>query len=345
MKLNVLITTFIEVEYVEIIKNIDPRINVIYRPDIINIPRFPSDHTGIVQEKDKKKIIEWNNYLNDADILFDFDRSIDPNLDQYAPNVKWIQATSAGIGNYLIKNEYIKKMPNTIFTTASGVHSKPLAEFCIMSILMFNQNFLKARLLKTKKIWERFSNKDLYNNNVLIYGVGQIGKEIAKFCKLFGMNVYGIKKNTKNLKPEDFYLDKLYERSKLSTIIQFIDYLILVAPATKETNNIINKKILSKMKKKSFVINISRGSLINESDLLYAINNKLIAGAALDVFANEPLNKDSPLWNFENIIIYPHSASTTYKENERITKIFCDNIKLYLEGKPLKNQFNSELGY
>ena len=99
------------------------------------------------------------------------------------------------------------------------------------------------------------------------------------------------------------------------------------------------------MKNDSIIINISRGSLINEKDLLHALDNKLIAGAALDVFANEPLNKKSPFWNYDNVIIYPHSASTTYKENERITNIFCKNIKLFLKGKPLINQFNSEKGY
>ena len=99
------------------------------------------------------------------------------------------------------------------------------------------------------------------------------------------------------------------------------------------------------MKNDSIVINISRGSLINEKDLLHALDNKLIAGAALDVFANEPLNKKSPFWNYDNVIIYPHSASTTYKENERITNIFSKNIKLFLKGKPLINQFNSEKGY
>ena len=345
MKLNLLITTYIESEYVQIIRDTDSKINVIYRPDIIPTPRFPSDHTGIPQQENLKNNKEWEKYLYNADILFDFDRSVDPNLDKYAPNDNWIQATSAGIGKYLNNNEYINKMPQTIFTTASGVHSKPLSEFCIMAILMFNKNYLKAKSLKQQKVWERFSNKDLYNNNVLIFGVGQIGKEVAKYCKNFGMNVYGIKKNINNLKAKDFNLDKLYNSSELNKIIKLIDYLILIAPATKDTNNIINHKIFSKMKNDSIVINISRGSLINEKDLLHALDNKLIAGAALDVFANEPLNKKSPFWNYDNVIIYPHSASTTYKENERITNIFCKNIKLFLKGKPLINQFNSEKGY
>ena len=99
------------------------------------------------------------------------------------------------------------------------------------------------------------------------------------------------------------------------------------------------------MKKDSVIINISRGSLINEDDLIYALKNKLIAGAALDVFANEPLNKNSVFWNYDNVILYPHSASTTYGENQKIINLFKKNIKLFIKNKPLINQFNKQNSY
>ena len=123
---------------------------------------------------------------------------------------------------------------------------------------------------------------------------------------------------------------------------KLVDYLILVAPQTDETNEIVSSKIFDVMKTSSYVINIGRGSLINENHLISAIENNNISGAALDVFSKDSLPSDSKLWALENLILFPHSASTTFDENKRITHLFCQNLENFLNNKPLINQFNSE---
>ena len=126
---------------------------------------------------------------------------------------------------------------------------------------------------------------------------------------------------------------------------KLVDYLILVAPQTDETNEIVNSKIFDVMKTSSYIINIGRGSLINENHLISAIENNNISGATLDVFAKEPLPPDSKLWSLENLILFPHSASTTYDENKRIVSLFCKNAELFMNDKPLINQFNKKTLY
>ena len=341
MKLNLLFASFIEKKYVDYVKEKFPDLKIIYRTDLIGKPRYPGDHIGFPTHHDSSTQKEWLNLVGMADIIFGFDNNLDPNLDLYAKKVKWIQATSSGLGGYLSKNRYLIKMPNTRFTTARGIHATPLAEFCIMAILMWSKNYFKAELLKSKKNWQRFSTNDISNQIVGIVGVGAIGSEIAKHCKYFNMNVFGIK-NKVAPNPTDLYIDRFFDKSDLREMAKLIDYLILVAPQTSETNEIVNSKIFDVMKSSSYLINIGRGSLINENHLVSAIKNNTISGAALDVFSKEPLPRDSELWTLKNLILFPHSASTTFGENKRITHLFCRNLENFLNNKPLINQFNAE---
>ena len=344
MKPNLLIATYIEKKYIDFIKAKFPNIEIIYRIDLIDKPRYQSDHDGYPNHYDSFAQKDWLNFIERADIIFGFNKNLDPNLDLHAKKVKWIQATSSGIGEYLRKNQYLIKMPNTKFTSAKGVHAKPLAEFCIMVILMWSKKYFQTELLKSKKIWQRFSTNDISNQIVGIVGVGAIGSEIAKYCKYFNMNVFGIK-NKKVSNATTIYIDKFFDKTDLLEMAKLVDYLILVAPQTSETNEIVNSKIFDVMKTSSYIINIGRGSLINENHLIRAIENNDISGAALDVFAKEPLPPDSKLWTLENLILFPHLASTTYDENERIVNLFCKNIELFLNNKPLINQFNKEALY
>ncbi len=344
MRLKLLFASFIEKSYVDYIEEKFQPLEIIYRPDLINKPRYRGDHIGSPICRSTTAQKEWLKYVEEADIIFDFDKTLDPNLNLIAKNVQWIQATSSGIGGYLKKNEYLVKMPNTQFTTAKGVHSVPLAEFCMMSILMWSRNYFQVQQLKAEKVWERFSVDDLSNKTVGILGVGKIGKEIANHCKFFKMKVFGIKNNLSN--PSSYTnIDKFFDKTDLKEMAKLVDFLILVAPQTTKTNEIVNSEIFNVMKPNSYLINIGRGSLVNERHLIEALKNNTISGAALDVFVNEPLPRESEFWNLSNVILFPHSASTTFDENKRITELFCHNIELFLNKKPLVNQFKLQNAY
>ena len=163
MSYTILITSYLEPEFVEKIRHEVPEIEVIYRPDLIGAPRFIADHTSPV-ERTPEQETEWRSLLAKADILFDFDHSHREDLPDLAPNLKWIQTTSAGIGQFVHRMGYAEKT-NWIFTTASGVHARPLAEFALMAILMFAKNYLLMHQAKETHRWERFGNTELAGKN------------------------------------------------------------------------------------------------------------------------------------------------------------------------------------
>ena len=139
----ILIASYLEAELVETIRGVDPRLTVVYEPTLLRSPRYAADHTGGPYSRSPDQEDTWRKHLADADILFDFDQTHREDLPELAPKVRWIQATSAGIGQFVKRMRYDERMPDTIFTTASGVHAIPLTEFCVMAMLGFNKGLLR----------------------------------------------------------------------------------------------------------------------------------------------------------------------------------------------------------
>jgi phosphoglycerate dehydrogenase-like enzyme len=202
-----------------------------------------------------------------------------------------------------------------------------------MAMLMFAKNYGWMERDKKAKRWERYCGEELTGKTLAIVGVGRVGQEVARHGKRMDMRVTGMRRSGTPV-PE---LDKLYERSELHTMLREADYLVLVAPHTPETEGMIGAAELAAMKPTAVLINIGRGALVDEDAMIRALQEKRLAGAALDVAREEPPPQDSPLWDMPNVIISPHSASTVTQENERITDIFCDNLRRYLKGEPLRN--------
>ena len=335
---NLLITSFLEKEHVERIREVDERINVIYHPNLIPPPRYIADHDGDPNfKRTPAQEQQWQRLLSQADILFDFDHTHRSDLPDLAPNVQWIQFTSSGIGAFVNRERYHERMPNTIFTTASGVHAQPLAEFCLLVMLMFTKKLRRVLEFQSKKVWERYTGTDLKDSTLTVVGVGRVGSKIAEFGKAVGMRVLGVDKEIENKEPDQFYVDELYHISDLMTALRQTDYLVLMAPHTPETENMIGKAELAALPQGAVLINVGRGALVVEDELIAALQSGHLAGAGLDVFATEPLPPESPLWEMPNVLVSPHSGSTSYKENALITDILCYNITRFLNGQPLRN--------
>lgn len=344
-KLNVLIASYLEPEHVERIRQVDLRINVVYEPELLRRPRYAADHVGYPQPRTPAQEDRWLQLLRQADVLFDFDQTHPDDLPELAPNVTWIQATSAGIGQLVNKQHYDLRMPRTVFTTASGVHAVPLAEFCIMAVLMFNKGASRMARDQQRHNWERYAGTDLRDRTLGIVGVGKIGAEVARLSRAFGMTVLGTKRNTKGVDPASLQLDELYPLDDLPTLLKRSEYLVLIAPHTPETERMLGPAELALLPRGAFVINIGRGATIDEAALVAALRSGHLGGAALDVFVEEPLPADSPLWDMPNVLISPHSASTSDRENQRLTDLFCENLRRYLAGQPLLNVLNTEMLY
>jgi phosphoglycerate dehydrogenase-like enzyme len=342
--INVLIASYLEPEHVERIRAVSDRLNVVYAPELLAPPRYPADHTSMITRSPEDEA-RWRALLAEAEVLFDFDHTNRADLPELAPRVRWIQATSAGIGQLVQRSGYFERMPQTVFTTASGVHTQPLAEFCALAMLMFSRNLRRMQELQAERRWERFGATDLAGRTLGVIGVGRIGSAVARLGQALGMHVLGVKRTIEGVTPASVGCDELYGPQDLPAVLQRAEYLVLITPHTGETEQLIGAAQLALLPPGAVLINIGRGSLIDEAALIAALRSGQLGGAALDVFATEPLPADSPLWGMPNVLVSPHSGSTSDRENARLTDLFCENLRRYLSGAPLRNVLNPETLY
>ena len=329
----------VEPEHVDRIRAVDPRIEVLHDPSLLPTPRYVSDHAGSPIKRTPEQEARFLEMLRRAEVLFDFPSSHYRDLAQVAPRLRWLQSTSAGIGQ-MVKRVGLDQT-DIIFTTASGVHARPLADFCLMAMLMFAKNYEWMERDKKAKRWERYCGEELTGKTLAIVGAGRVGQEVARHGKRMDMRVTGMRRSDAPL-PD---MDKVFDRADLHTMLKEADFLVLAAPHTPETEGMIGETELALMKPSAILINIGRGALVDEDALIRALQEKRLAGAALDVLREEPPPQDSPLWDMPNVIISPHSASTVTQENARITDIFCDNLRRYLNGQPLRNVLDKQRLY
>ncbi len=341
----VLITSYLESEHVERIRQVDPNVDVVHEPDLLRPPRYAADHTGLAVERTPEQEARWQALLGQADILFDFDQTHREDLPDLAPNVKWVQSTSAGIGQFVKRMGYATRMPDVVFTTASGVHAQPLAEFCLMTMLAFTKGLPRMMRDQTRKHWERYAGTDLSGRTLGIVGVGRIGTTVARLARPFGMTVLGVKRHIEGVDPASLHLDELHPIDALHAVLPRAEYLVLVTPHTGETEQLIGARELALLPEGAILVNIARGAVVDEPALVQALQSGHLGGAALDVFAAEPLPADSPLWDMDNVLVSPHSGSTSDRENGKLTDLFCENLKRFLAGEPLRNVLDTERLY
>jgi glyoxylate/hydroxypyruvate reductase A len=342
---NVLMATYLEPEHIERIRTVSPRLSVIYEPNLVPTARYPGDHYNTTVERTPEQEAHWRSLLAQADILFDFDPTHRQDLPDLASRVRWVQATSAGIGQYIRRYGYDRRMPNTLFTTASGVHARPLADYCALAILMFAKKLPQILDKQRQKRWERYAGTDLVDRTLGIVGVGRIGAEVARMGRALGMRVLGVKRNVLGVDPSTLYLDQLYAPDQLHAVLRQSEYLVLIAPHTDETERMIGAAELELLPQGAILINVGRGALVDEPALIAALHSGHLGGAALDVFTEEPLPQDSPLWSMPNVLISPHSGSTSDRENARLTDLFCENLRRFLAGEPLLNVLDTKRLY
>jgi phosphoglycerate dehydrogenase-like enzyme len=327
----VFIASPLEPEHVDRIRAVDQRIEVLHDPELLPRTRYVADHVGAPMTRTPRQEARFLDLLGRAEVVFDFPSGHLRDLPAVAPRLRWLQATSAGIGQAV--KRFDLDQTDITFTTASGVHARPLADFCLMAMLMFAKNYGRMERDKRAKRWERYSGEELTGKTLAIVGVGRVGQQVARHGKRMDMRVTGMRRSDAPV-PD---VDKLFDRPDLHAMLREADFIVLAAPHTPETEGIIGEAELAVLKPSAVLINIGRGALVDEDALIRALQENRLAGAALDVLREEPPPQDSPLWDMPNVIISPHSASTVAQENARITGIFCDNLRRYLSGEPLRN--------
>jgi D-2-hydroxyacid dehydrogenase (NADP+) len=290
------------------------------------------------KEKEVLKLTE------DTDILFSGLFSLEIFLK--AKKLKWIQTTGAGVDRFL-HPEVINSQ--TIITNAGDIFATPVSEHIILLMLSFCRQMPLFTLNQSQKKWERYGGytkgicQELSGKTLGVVGLGKIGSETAKKAKHLGMKIIATKKNPAPQKPD--YVDTLLSTEDLPILLKESDFVTITAPLTKETQGLISKEQLQIMKKTSYLINVSRGKIVKEQELITALKEHKIAGAGLDTFEEEPLPQNSKLWEMENVIITPHMAGQSNIFLERITMIFIQNLQLFLTNNPMINTINKNTGY
>jgi len=273
--------------------------------------------------------------------------SLRPEQFKVAKKLRWIHSPAAAV-HQLMFPELIDS--DIILTNARGVHGPVVAEHVIALIFALAKKIPYAVRLQEKHIWGQEAiwraqprPREVAGATLGLVGVGSIGREVAKRAAALAMRVIAARENPQKEKPDG--VEQVYASADLDTLLQQSDYVVLAVPVTPSTKHLINAQRLSKMKADACLINVGRGPLIDETVLATALRDHQIAGAALDVFEQEPLPADSPLWDLENLLITPHTAGLTEKLWERHYQLFSENVRRYLAHQPLLGMVDKNKGY
>jgi phosphoglycerate dehydrogenase-like enzyme len=342
---NVVIGSYLEEEHVQSIREVDAKLRVLYREDLVPPPRWPGDHIGPPEwrrsEEGEEELLAL---LRQAEVLYDFPRGHVKDLVRVAPKLRWVQASTAGAGE--IAERAGLQNTDVIVTTASGVYSGPLAEFVMMALLQHVKDLDRLRRVKDEKRWRETHTDTLRGKTLVVVGMGNIGRAVAERSRPFGMRVVGVKRTVREDDAAWGYADELYGTRDLYPALREADYVVVTLPGTPETHQLLDEEAISAIKQGAYFVNVGRGQIVDEDALIEALRSERLSGAALDVFKEEPLPEESPLWDLENVIVSPHSTDNVPGlTNELQTALFRDNLRRYLNEDPLLNELDKKLLY
>jgi glyoxylate/hydroxypyruvate reductase len=339
--LNVLIASPLEPQYAAAIEAADSRLRVLYAPELLPVPRYPCDHSGVPRALTEAELASWARLRAEADVSLDFDWQEPGAMASNCPRLRWVQGTSAGIGGFLERTGLIGTQ--LTFTTAAGVHGVPLAEFTLLGLLYFAKRVPMLLRWQGEHHWERFTSGQLAGTTAVLVGLGGVGRQIARTLDAVGVHVIGCGRPERSYSVQG--VARYVGTDELDSVLPEADALILACPLTPSSQGLIGSEQLARLPAGAVLVNVSRGAVVDEVAMTGALASGHLGGAALDVFAAEPLPPSSPLWDMDNVIISPHSASTAARENELLVELFTDNLQRWLDGRSLRNLFDREAGY
>ena len=278
-----------------------------------------------------------------ADVIF-FANQDPPLFEQVirmAPNVKWVHSLWAGVDKLLVPEVRNTALP---LTNAKGAYSKSLAEFCILGILFFAKDMRRLLRQQRERHWEKFDCIEIHGQTLGIIGYGDIGREIALRGHGMGLKIHALRRRPEQ-SAGDPIITKTYSPDQILDLMAACDYVALALPQTPDTVRTVGARELAAMKPSAIILNVGRGSAIDEDALADALIHNRIRGAALDVFDKEPLPATSPFWTLDNVFLSPHTADNTATWQDDSVRIFLDNFRRYSAGEPLRNLVDKEAGY
>ena len=346
-RVRVVITSYLEPELVEQVRAVDPRLEVAFEPALLPPPLYPSDHRGApgftrTPEQEER----FAALVGGAEVLFGFPREDPAQLAwavRIAPGLRFVQCTFAGAGQQIRDADLTDdELGRILFTSSAGVHATPLAEWALFGLLAFRKGLPRLLQGARERRWEHYPVPELRGETLLVVGVGEIGREVARLASAFGMRVIGVRRNHHEPVP---HVERLYPPRELHELAEIADAIVVTLPLTHETHGLVSRRVIEALRPEAILVNVGRGAVVDETALVEALQARRILGAALDVFAEEPLPPDSPLWELDNVIVSPHTAALSIHENARIVELFCENLRRYLAGAELVSRVRAGVFY
>ncbi len=291
----------------------------------------------------------------DAEVLYTF--HVPDDALELAPQLRWVQLHSAGV-DHLLDSPLMDS--DLAVTTTSGIHATPIAEYVMASILAHRWRVphwthcqREARWPQGR--WDLYARPELRSSSLGILGYGSIGREVGRLGRAFGLRILALRSTPQRQEsgysppdtgdPEGLIPERIYTPAGMHEMLAQCDYVVVALPLTPRTRHLIGEAELRAMKPSAYLVNIARGEIVDEQALVRALEEGWIAGAGLDVFEQEPLPPDSPLWGLENALLSPHVAGFTPRYDERAVTLFAQNLARYLSGQPLLNLVDKTQGY
>lgn len=276
-----------------------------------------------------------------------------------AAGLRWVQFYFTGVDDLLQHPLLTRK--DVQFTTMSGASAPHMAEFVVTMLLALGHHLPEVLASQKKAEWfvtgrARFAPRELRGSTVGIIGYGSIGREVARLLQPFGVQILAVKRDVMHPHddayileglgdPQGRYFTRLYPVEALRSMLPACDFVVVAVPLTGRTRGLIDREAIKAMKTTAYLVDVSRGGVIDEEALIAALQDNRIAGAALDVFNEEPLPPKSPFWKLPNVILSPHISGISSHYKERTLALFMENLKLYLAGGVLHNRIDLEKGY
>jgi phosphoglycerate dehydrogenase-like enzyme len=256
-----------------------------------------------------------------------------------ATHLRWVHWAGVGVELALFP-EFIESP--VILTNSRGVFDRAMSEYVLGMILSLAKRFPETTLLQSEAKWNYRFTEQIDQKCALVVGLGGIGHAIARLLGAAGMIVLGVAREEREDKPT---FERIYARRDLNQALRLADYVIIALPLTRETHHMFGREQFEAMKPTSRLVNIGRGPIVDEPALITALREGTIAGAALDVFEEEPLPKESPLWSMPQVIVSPHMSGDFLGYEKAIVECFLRNYARYRDNQPLFNVVDKSLGF
>jgi phosphoglycerate dehydrogenase-like enzyme len=341
--MKVAVATPLSEELCELIEAREPRIELVRDQSLLPPMRHPADFSGDPAfERTPEQQRRFEALLESADALYgipDVDPAALKRVVSGNPRLKWVQIMAAGGGGQVkAAGLSAEELQRVAFTTSAGVHGTPLAEFALVGLLAGAKTLPRLLAQQRDHVWSgRWEMKQLSEHTVLVLGLGGIGSEVARLLAGLGVTVLGTSRHERPVP----HVSELVRPDRIVEAASRVDAVVVALPGTDATQRMLGSAFFDAAQPGLTVVNVGRGTVIDEDALLAALDNGQVGFAALDVVAQEPLAASSPLWDRPNVLVSPHTAALNEAEDLRIAELFADNATRFLDGRPLRNRVDT----